>query len=218
MSKRFSRIFSVLAVIVATPILAPQLLAFPYQAKIGSDHVWSTAPLLRPQLDQILQDANTRTQASPLALRTESRDIFLTDGGWRWLYLANTTHNSFALTRAFTNSVVINQFDPSTGVVSNGTGIGSKRGLAGVIAHEKCHGMVSRQFGRFVDVLKPQWLREGYCDYVAGESSLTAADVAALQAAGRSHPALPYYLGRQRVAATLAANGGNVERLFDEAR
>ena len=43
---------------------------------------------------------------------------------------------------------------------------------------------------------------------------LAAADFAGLMKAGISHPAMPYYLGRRRVAAALAANGGDVDALF----
>lgn len=78
--------------------------------------------------------------------------------------------------------------------------------------------MLRRHFGFTVDFTKPQWVREGYCDHVAGESSLSEQDVAQLQATGAHHPALPYFLGRKRVAASLAVNGGSVDRLFDEAR
>ena len=75
--------------------------------------------------------------------------------------------------------------------------------------------MERRQFGLFIDLTKPAWLREGYCDYVAQESSLSKTDIARLRAAGTAHPALVYYAGRQRVAAMLARNGNNVNVLFE---
>ncbi len=74
--------------------------------------------------------------------------------------------------------------------------------------------MSRRHIGIITYQSKPVWLREGYCDYVAQESSLTASDVAKLKAMGRDHPALLYFAGRRRVAAELAANGGNVDALF----
>lgn len=202
----------------AGPLFAPQLLAFPYSAQIGADRIWATAPISRDALQQVLADANARVAASPLASGSEGRDIFLTDGGWRWLWLANTAHDSFALTRPYNRALIVNQTDLGTATVTS-AGLDSRtRALAAIIAHEKCHGMERRHFGPTIDFTKPQWLREGYCDYVAGESTLSDAEAAQLQAQHRPHPSLPYYLGRKKVEAALAANGGDVDRLFDEAR
>jgi hypothetical protein len=90
--------------------------------------------------------------------------------------------------------------------------------VSGVLAHEICHGMLRRQFGLTVDWSKPQWLREGYCDHVAQESSLTAAQVARLKASGGKHPAIAYFEGRRRVAVELERNGGDVDALFTSAK
>lgn len=207
-----------LAFAAAGPLFAPRLLAFPYSEQIGADRIWATAPISRPALAKVLADANHRVAASPLARGAEGRDIYLTDGGWRWLWLANSARDSFALTRPMGEAVVVNRTDLATATVANPAGGNRTRTLPAIIAHEKCHGMLRRHFGLTVDFLKPQWLREGYCDHVAGESTLDDAEAARLLAERRSHPALPYYLGRRKVEAGLLANGNNVDRLFDEAR
>lgn len=80
MNKRFlSRLTMALAVLIVLPVLSPRLLAFPHSATIGADRVWSTSPLNRPEIDQILADANQRLTNSPLTQGTEGRDIYLTD-------------------------------------------------------------------------------------------------------------------------------------------
>lgn len=206
------------ALAAAAPFMAPEVLAFPYQQDFGADRVWSTAPIPETRMAAILADANARTRLSPLARNDEGRRIFLTDGGWRWRVLALQSHFAFALTRAFREDLIFNRSDVPTDTVHNGLGDGRTRAIAGVIAHEKCHGMERRRFGLWVDLTKPTWLREGYCDYVAQESTLTDAEVTALKKSDPNHPALPYYEGRMKVTAILNANGGNVDRLFAEAR
>ena len=175
-------------------------------------------PIPRDRISAILADANARVAASPLAHGQEGRRVFLTDGGWRWKLLALRSHYAFALTRALREDVILNRSDVPTDLVHNGLGDGRTRTIAGVIAHEKCHGMERRHFGVWVDLTKPTWLREGYCDYVARESTLTDAEVTALKKSNPDHPALPYYEGRMKVTAILRANGGNVDKLFAEAR
>lgn len=206
------------ALAAAAPFMAPEVLAFPYQQDFGSDRVWSTAPIPQARMATILADADARTRASPLARGDEGRRIFLTDGGWRWRVLALQSYFAFALTRAYREDLIFNRTDVAANTVYNGLGDGRTRTIAGVIAHEKCHGMQRRHFGFWVDWSKPTWLREGYCDYVARESTLNDAEVTALKKSDPGHPALPYYEGRVKVTAILARNGGNVDKLFAEAR
>ena len=210
------------AAALVSPLAAPQLLAFPYSARSQGSVVWSEAPLPQSALDKVLSRKTALVAQSPLtARRGETRHIFLTDGGWRWTWLALQSRDGFALSRGFTETIVVNRSSlADDNVVSglrvrvDGKAVGGRRTLSGTLAHEFCHGMERRRFGPLVDLTKPTWLREGYCDYVAQESSLSEADVALLKSKGRTHPALSYYEGRRKIAALLARNGGNVDALF----
>jgi hypothetical protein len=202
-------------VLLASPLLAPQLLAFPYRATSAIGPVWSERPIDQPALDRVAARSRALLAQSPIAGPSERRPIFLTDGGWRWVWLANASVGGFALTRPVTKAVVVNEADVAADSVRNGAAVGSARTLSAVLAHEFTHGVIRRRYGMPKATLAPQWLVEGYADHVAQESSLTAADVARLEARGERHPALIYYHGRKRVESALAANGNNVDALFD---
>jgi len=200
--------------VLASPLLAPQLLAFPYHGASHGYEVWSEAPLPQDQLYRVTARAAKLVAASPLADPSgERRRVFLTRGGWRWNWLALQTRDAFALTRAAGGALLINESDLAADKVRNR--YGRTRGLSRVIAHETCHGMERRAFGMIKsDVLTPQWLREGYCDHVAQESTLSEAEAAQLKATGSHSPALVYFEGRKRVERELATNGKNVAALF----
>ena len=200
--------------VLFAPRLFPQLLAFPYHQQAGPFEVWSDEPINYARLLTIATDATGRLQTSPLYAAPEARKVFLTQGSWRWHWLTLQLGGAFAVSPPITNPLIINRNSIAENAVWNDRPVGGKRSLAGILAHETCHGMERRQFGLLSDWTKPTWLREGYCDYVAQESSLSDADYAALMSAGTNHPALPYYLGRRRVANELAANGGDVDALF----
>ena len=204
--------------VTASPLRAPRLLAFPYVVQVGADRVYSTVPLRPATLAPVLARADRLVHASPLAAGPEGRDIFLTGGDWRWTWLAGTSAGAFALTRPYSRAMIVNRADLAGDHVFNKAAIGGMRSLSGVIAHEKCHGMVRRHFGELRERMAPVWLREGYCDYVAGESSLTDAQADTLEAAGSHHPAIAYVRGRQKVAALLAANDGSIDALFKAAQ
>lgn len=200
--------------ILASPLAAPQLLAFPFQAEVAGRRVYSERPI-SARLPPLLVAANAKVKASPIAAaRRPDQPIFLTDGGWRWTWLAVQSRGAFALTRPFATGIVVNRSDAERDQVSNGRGVGGRRSLSGVIAHEMTHDMLRARFGLLVDLKTPTWLREGYCDHVAGDGSLSDAQAQQLITAGEDHPALPYWRGRKRVAAELAANGGSVDALF----
>ena len=130
------------------------------------------------------------------------------------MWLAPTLTGAFAVSPPLTNGVIVNRSSVAGNAVWSGRTIGGKRSLAGILAHESCHEMERRHLGLVAYESKPTWLREGYCDYVAQESSLSEVDYARLKARHSNHPVLPYFEGRRRVAATLSANRGNVDTLF----
>lgn len=204
--------FVALALAFVSPIFAPQLLAFPYHAESSIGPVRSERPIDRRALDRVAARTRTLLAQSPIASPDEQRPIFLTDGGWRWRWLALAHAGSFAITRPASRAVVVNASRPAADCV---TKTACPRTLSGVLAHEFVHGIIRRRYGPVKAMLAPQWLVEGYADHVAQESRLTAADVARLEARGETHPALPYYHGRRRVEKLLAANGGDVDALFD---
>ncbi|MCL4674124.1 MAG: hypothetical protein KJZ64_14590 [Sphingomonadaceae bacterium] len=204
-----------LALILASPLLAPQLLAFPHVAQVGSDRVYSEQAIDRAELERVVDRANALAAASPLARADEGRPVFLTDGGWRWRWLSVSASGAFALTRPLSKAVILNRSDVAKDRIYNGSVLAGERTLSGVIAHEKCHGMIRGRYGIVRASTFAQELVEGYCDHIAQESTLSAAQVATFARDYPDHPALPYYHGRRKVEAALHANGGSVEALFE---
>lgn len=200
--------------LLASPLIAPQLLAFPHYAQAGDSQVWSETPIDQSALEDVIARAEALVAASPIARDREPRRIFLTDGGWRWLWLSNTSRGAFALTRFAGQNLIVNRADLAADRIVNNRPVGGSRKLSSVLAHEITHGVLLHHFGAIAMMGQPRWRVEGYCDHIARESALSEADVARIEARGDDHPALLYYHGRRRVEAALAANGGSVEALF----
>ncbi|MEQ1724878.1 MAG: hypothetical protein ABL882_03005 [Sphingopyxis sp.] len=209
---------AVIGMLFASCLAAPQLLAFPHVATIGTTRVYAEAPIDEARMAAILHAADARLAASPLYDEPVGTRVFLTDGGWRWRVLALNTSGAFAFTRSYSSivsdAVIIGRHSITQNQAYNSRTIGGVRRLSDIIAHERTHIMMERELGWLADKWLPRWKREGYADYVAGSSSLSAGDVARLRAEGADHPAILYYEGRRRVAAALAANGGDVRALL----
>lgn len=209
-------VFGGVAAVLVTSAVAPEVLAFPHRQVIGDTVLYSEAPI-PATMPQLLAHSDALLQRSAIYGPGYGRRIFLTDGGWRWRVLALQSAGAFAFSRPLTETVVINRSDAVHDRVFNGRSVGGSRSLSGVIAHERTHGLIRAHFGALADMVYPAWLREGYCDVVAGGSTLSDREAAALEAAHQSHPALLYYHGRKRVEAALRANGGSVDAVFAQA-
>lgn len=199
-----------LAAAAAVIVFAPEALAFPYHATVAGNAVYSDRPI-PPAIGGILARADRLIAASPLAGPGYGHRVFLTDGGWRWRVLSVGAGDALALTRPLSEAIIVNDADIAADRVAAGTSITS---LSRVIAHERTHGLIRARYGVLTDLRLPAWKREGYCDYVSGGSTLTDAEAKAMIRSGRTSGALDYYLARQRVAATLRANGGSIDALF----
>lgn len=206
------------AVWLTASVFFPWLLLFPHHRMVGDTPVWSAAPLT-PGMEAVIRRADDRLRTSPLYRPEVSRrPVYLTGGGVRWRILSVGAGGSFALTRPLGAGVVVNRSIVDQDVVWNGAPRPGRRTLSGVIAHEKTHVLIRARFGLMADRIYPRWLVEGYCDHVAGSSSLSDEAAARMLAAGQTSPALFYHQARERVEAALAANGGSVDALFEGAR
>lgn len=196
----------------AASLLAPQMLLFPHAARAAGWEIRSERPIPR-EISTMVARADALLAGSPIN-QPQPRRVFLTDGGWRWHWLAVTSADAFGLTRPGSEAIIINQHDVAADSVRNGGKVAGQRSLSGTLAHEACHGLLRDRYGVFATFQMPRWQVEGYCDHVARESSLDDATARALMAAGRDHPALVYWQGRKRVEALLAQAGGNVDTVM----
>lgn len=204
--------------LAASALFMPELLLFPHHRIVGGVSLYSESPI-PDEAAGVIQRSETRLRASALFLGEETfKPIFLTEGGWRWKVLSLGAGGAFGLTRPSTEAVVVNRSDFQSDRVSNGSPIAGERSLSGVIAHERTHTLIRRRFGVFADRVYPTWVREGYCDFIAGSSTLSDEQAAAMRAHNPRLPALIYYDARQRVAAVLGTNGGSVRKLFEGSR
>ncbi|MEG3178029.1 hypothetical protein U1872_17435 [Sphingomonas sp. RB3P16] len=202
-----------LVVAIGATALAPEVLAFPHRQVIGDTVVYSDAPL-PATLPGVVARSDALLRKSAIYGPSYGHRLFLTDGGWRWRVLALQSSGAFALSWPGRDTIVINRSEVARDRVTNGALVAGTRGLSGVIAHERTHGLIRKRYGLFADFAYPAWLREGYCDVVAGGGSLSDADAARLKAEHRTVPALLYFDGRKRVEEMLRAKGGSVDAVF----
>ncbi|MEQ1547536.1 MAG: hypothetical protein ABL918_02685 [Chakrabartia sp.] len=216
-SKAWRIINSVTAIIVlpfALIFVAPQLLAWPHKVVVGDTSVYAEAPI-SSEINRVLARSDALLRRSTIYSTGYGKQIFLTDGGWRWKLLAFRSSGAFGLSRPL-GSIIINRNSVRENWVNRGDDIGGIRSLSSIIAHERTHGLIRTHFGLLSDLQVPTWKREGYCEYIAGETSLTATQVADLRRRGIDHPAIVYFEGQAKMQRLLDVEGQTVDAVFAE--
>lgn len=193
----------------------PAVLMFPHHLRIGRTEIYSEVPI-DPAITIVLGRADKLLAASPINQPDLFRQIVLTNGGWRWHVLAAGAAAGIGLRRPFSSALIFNRSSVAGDWVTNGAALGGTRTLSGAIAHEMTHRLVALHIGQLAAIRLPAWKREGYADYVAGETSLDPGDEARIRAKNPDAPVLVYYEGRRRVASILRENGGSIDALFAE--
>jgi hypothetical protein len=199
-------LISLPAVAYAAPDLAP----WGWHGDVGQYEVYAETPP-SPALLSDIQRAERLLAASPIDDPKARPTVYLTDGGWRWAFYSARS-GGFAVTRTLTATSIFNRSD----IVGDRiyTADGRARSLSGVVAHETVHLLQRRRLGFVAFARMPMWVREGYADHVAQESSLDDSAVDRLRAAGRSNDSAIFYReARLRVERDLAG-GMSVDTLL----
>ena len=86
--------------------------------------------------------------------------------------LSHKAYNSFANSVPFVNNVFINKTDIAADRVFIRRSYNDSRSLSGVLAHEVAHLFIRKRYGTVTSMLMPTWKNEGYCEYIAGDTTI----------------------------------------------
>jgi hypothetical protein len=145
---------------------------FAYSTKYESYKVYSRQPIGQ-ELTAVLESAETRLRRSPLYETSATRHVYLTDGFGVYALLSHKAYNSFANSVPFVDNVIINRSDVGADRVFVNREKNNSRSLSGVIAHEVTHLFIRQRYGTISASLIPRWKNEGYCEYIAGDSTIS---------------------------------------------
>jgi len=162
---------------------------FAYRVSYENYRVWSDRPI-PAEITAVLDDVTRRLRTSSLHDRALPVEIFICNESWRlWLY-GRSFHARMggAADVWLTRQVFIRESDiPANRILPPGprpVADAAHRPLSYFIAHEITHVDISRSFGRTIMLRYPQWLLEGYPDYVAKGGDFDYEENRALFAAG----------------------------------
>ena len=165
--------YSLMAVFAAylLTICFPQYL-FAHEVGYQSFKVYSRQPI-DGNVYKVLDDAEARLSKSTIYDREVSRRVFLTNSHGLYTFLSNKAFRSFANSVPFIDNILVNKSDVGADLVFLNRPQNNKRSLSGVVAHEVTHLFIRKRVGTLRAALMPTWKNEGYCEYIAEDSTIT---------------------------------------------
>lgn len=173
----------------------------------------SDEPLPEGPTRAVLARAEALLDRSPLADEGVHQAV-VCNAPWRRRLLTPFSSGAFGLTSRLCSWIFINRSD----VVTDRTYSGDRvRSLSSVLAHEATHELLHRRRPLLERV--PVWKVEGFCDFVARESSLDDATGWRVLREGPSSPTWDspgffYWRARRMVIQLLEVEGWTVDELF----
>ena len=151
------------------------LLCFPqpffhFSARANNLTLYSDQPFDSEVGKQVLEMVEAKLAASPLYSVGQQHAAFICNARWRQRLFFNRNYgaggvNQYPLTtNIFLRDAVIEE---NRLLSSSGSQVLGDRTLAYFIAHEITHTLTVRAVGWFAYYRLPEWVREGYADYVA---------------------------------------------------
>jgi hypothetical protein len=159
-------------------ICFPQYL-FAHQVTYGNFKVYSRGPFDQG-IYKVLDDAEARLSKSTIYDRDVSRRVFLAPGHGMYAFLSNKAFRSFANSVPMVDNILINKSDVAHDLVFLDRPEHNRRSLSGVIAHEVTHLFIRKKVGVLRASLMATWKNEGYCEYIAGDTTITFQEGVAL--------------------------------------
>ncbi|HSK72445.1 MAG TPA: hypothetical protein VK892_12150 [Pyrinomonadaceae bacterium] len=152
-------------------ICFPQYL-FAHEVAHKNFKIYSREPM-GENIYKILDDAETRLSKSTIYDAEISRRVFLTNSHGFYTFLSNKAFRSFANSVPLINNILVNKSDTANDLVYLNRPQNNKRSLSGVIAHEVTHLFIRKKLGNLSGFTLPTWKNEGYCEYIAGDTTIT---------------------------------------------
>lgn len=123
------------------------------------------------QLKSVLDESELLLKNTELFKTGVNQELFICDNFNEFTFFANFKRTAFGVNYTFSKNIFLSKSSVSANSTLRNGKENNKRTLSTVIAHETTHSLLANELGMLKYRLLPSWKNEGYCDFVANESS-----------------------------------------------
>lgn len=151
-------------------IIFPQLL-LAHEIRYKSYTVHAGEPLDQ-NIYRVLDEAEARLATSPLNDESVPRNVYLCQSRAMYAFLSNKAYRSSANSIPLIDNILVNRSNVAGDFIYPSRASFRPRSLGRTIAHEVTHLLIRKRYGYLKTALMPAWKKEGYCEYVGGETNV----------------------------------------------
>ncbi|HEU4851787.1 MAG TPA: hypothetical protein VFT37_06505 [Telluria sp.] len=195
---------------------------FKHHLRYQNYEVWSDEPI-PASIAEVLDDSTRRLNTTDLYKPDWTIRVFICNAPWRlWLYGMHFDSGiGGAADGMLTQNIYIRAADIPNNAVRMPEGKRlldpELRPLSYFIAHEAAHILSARTFGRFYYLTNPEWLTEGFADYVGKGGQFDAAENLKLYKVGAlDWPPRRYRRFHLELDHLVRQKGMSFQELFDD--
>ena len=130
--------------------------------------LYSTQPIPVDKGEELLSQIRSEISVSEIHDSKKKFEIFICNSKALYTFLGPLVRDTFGF--FYLNTIIANA-DLETNMAKAYRANHNTRSFTSVATHEICHEMIRDKFGFLSSHTKPKWLQEGYCEYIAKESS-----------------------------------------------
>jgi hypothetical protein len=193
----------------------PQVL-FPHSYRMQGVTIYARSPFPSETTERIAEIVKL-IDRSELKVKGRTERIFVCNRPWLFRLLSPTSAGAFAYSLPVTDNVFVANADIVRNVARSAAPDFNTRSFSAVAAHEITHGLIRHRV-RLLHSL-PTWIVEGYCDYVARESSFPEVEGLRLLSTGKQHPSgsFRYFIYHQMVSYLIENRHFSFQQIVDRA-
>ena len=130
--------------------------------------LYSTQPIPVDKGEELLSQIRSEISVSEIHDSKKKFEIFICNSKELYTFFGPLVRDTFGF---FYLNTIIAHADLETNMAKAYRANHNTRSFTSVATHEICHEMIRDKFGFLSSHTKPKWLQEGYCEYIAKESS-----------------------------------------------
>ncbi len=169
-----------------------------------------------PETSTLLQQVHERVSKSELYHPEMQYDIFICNSDWLYTVLAPRGRDGFGACFPITDNIFLSNVDLRNNISFAYREDFNDRPFVAVVAHEITHVLLRQETGLWGEQKAPTWLKEGYCEMIAGESSFPAVMGNILLAIGEKEGggSFIYFKYRRMVEYLIQIEGRSIRELL----
>ena len=143
---------------------------FNHKADYKNFKIYSTNKICG-NISNILDRTDSLLSASEIYTTNIEHRIFICNNFALYTYFAPLARKAFACNYPIIKNIFIANSDIDKDIAFSNNKKNNKRSFSSVITHEIMHSLIENHIGLIKNKMLPTWKNEGYCEFIARESS-----------------------------------------------